>query len=145
MKKIYTKYFYIFQIFWEILKNNSFFYFTFFEGMSNLEALKTLRDETCHEIESNILSYWIKKAVDPKGGFYGQITGHNVLVPDAVKGGILNARILWTFSAAYSVCTFAILRKQNVAKLWQKHAKIAQKWLYKILKYPICLVNKKKL
>ena len=37
------------------------------------------------------------------GGFYGQIKGDGTLVPDASKGCILNARILWTFSAAYRV------------------------------------------
>jgi mannobiose 2-epimerase len=38
---------------------------------------------------------------DVHGGFYGQIKGDGQLVQDADKGGILNARILWTFSAAY--------------------------------------------
>ncbi len=35
------------------------------------------------------------------GGFYGRITGKEELKPEAEKGAILNARILWTFSAAY--------------------------------------------
>ena len=35
------------------------------------------------------------------GGFHGQITGNNQRVVHAPKGAILNARILWTFSAAY--------------------------------------------
>ena len=35
-----------------------------------------------------------------QGGFYGRIDGYNVLHPDAEKGAVLNARILWTFSAA---------------------------------------------
>lgn len=38
---------------------------------------------------------------EENGGFYGRIDGNNVLHPDADKGIILNARILWTFSAAY--------------------------------------------
>ena len=37
------------------------------------------------------------------GGFYGRIDGNEILHPDAEKGAILNARILWTFSAAYRV------------------------------------------
>lgn len=37
------------------------------------------------------------------GGFYGRIDGYDKLYPDADRGGILNARILWTFSAAYRV------------------------------------------
>ena len=37
---------------------------------------------------------------DKNGGYYGQMTGRDQLVLDAPKGGILNARILWTFSSA---------------------------------------------
>jgi mannobiose 2-epimerase len=37
------------------------------------------------------------------GGFYGRIDGNGVLHPEAEKGAILNARILWSFSAAYRV------------------------------------------
>ena len=44
----------------------------------------------------------LKKMVDrERGGFYGRITGEDVLEETASKGAILNARILWTFSAAY--------------------------------------------
>lgn len=38
---------------------------------------------------------------EENGGFYGQIDGNNQLYPDADKGVILHARILWTFSAVY--------------------------------------------
>lgn len=54
-------------------------------------------------LTENILPYWMGKMVDPRGGFYGRRDGHDRLDPDAVKGAILNARILWTFSAAYRV------------------------------------------
>ena len=55
-------------------------------------------------LTDNILPYWINKRVDPNhGGFYGRITGEEVLKPEAEKGAILNARILWTFSAAYRI------------------------------------------
>jgi mannobiose 2-epimerase len=53
-------------------------------------------------LENNILSFWITKMQDNEnGGFYGQIDGNDVLHPHANKGAVLNARILWTFSAAY--------------------------------------------
>ncbi|MDR2835550.1 MAG: AGE family epimerase/isomerase, partial [Bacteroidales bacterium] len=53
------------------------------------------------ELTANILPFWQDEMIDEtNGGFYGQITGENVLVPNAEKGGILNARILWTFSSA---------------------------------------------
>nr|AIA99598.1 hypothetical protein [uncultured bacterium contig00008(2014)] len=56
------------------------------------------------ELEDNILSFWIDKMQDNTyGGFYGQIDGNDVLHPEANKGAILNARILWTFSSAYRI------------------------------------------
>ena len=55
-------------------------------------------------LENNILHFWQTKMVDHEnGGFYGRVDGHEVLHPEAEKGAILNARILWTFSAAYRV------------------------------------------
>lgn len=65
---------------------------------SNLIELK---DQVKEELTQNILPFWSTKMVDPKGGFYGQINGNGQLFPNADKGGILNARILWTFSSAY--------------------------------------------
>lgn len=54
------------------------------------------------ELVDDILPFWIEKMTDAdNGGYYGQITGNNDLITSAPKGGILNARILWTFSAAY--------------------------------------------
>lgn len=54
------------------------------------------------ELENNILPFWMNKMEDnEQGGFYGEITGDDELRPEASKGAILNARILWTFSAAY--------------------------------------------
>ena len=50
----------------------------------------------------NILKYWAQYSVDDEnGGFYGQIDNHNTINKLAVKGSVLNSRILWTFSAAY--------------------------------------------
>ena len=55
-------------------------------------------------LEQNILRFWMDKMVDREhGGFYGRLDGHGVLHPEAEKGAILNARILWSFSAAYRV------------------------------------------
>jgi len=51
----------------------------------------------------NILQYWMHHSVDEKcGGFYGKISNDNVVDSNAPKGLVLNARILWTFSAAYN-------------------------------------------
>lgn len=54
-------------------------------------------------LTDNILSYWIDRMVDPRGGFYGRRDGYDRLDADAPKGAILNARILWTFSSAYRI------------------------------------------
>ena len=53
------------------------------------------------KLTTNILPYWIDRMVDPAGGFFGRRDGFDSLDPSAPKGAILNARILWTFSAAY--------------------------------------------
>lgn len=51
----------------------------------------------------SILDYWMKNAVDAaNGGFVGRIDHRNIVHPHAPKGVVLNARILWTFSAAYN-------------------------------------------
>ena len=64
----------------------------------------TLKREVQEVLENNILNFWLDKMVDNEnGGFYGQMTGEGVLMPEADKGAILNARILWSFSAAYRV------------------------------------------
>lgn len=55
-------------------------------------------------LQNNILRFWLDKMQDQEhGGFYGRIDGSGVLHPEAEKGAILNARILWSFSAAYRV------------------------------------------
>jgi mannobiose 2-epimerase len=54
---------------------------------------------------SNILAYWMQYAPDEKyGGFYGKIDHTNHVCDTAPKGAVLNARILWSFAAAYN-CT----------------------------------------
>lgn len=74
--------------------------------INNLEArLKQLRKEVSENLTQNLLPFWSKNMVDNvNGGFLGRIDSKNKVYPDAEKGGILNARILWTYSAAYRVC-----------------------------------------
>ena len=40
---------------------------------------------------------------DPKGGFYGEVLSDGTVLGDAPRGVILNARIIWSFAAAYQV------------------------------------------
>ena len=73
------------------------------------EIVSQLCSEVKAELENNILPFWMTKMTDHEhGGFYGRITGNDVLEASASKGAILNARILWTFSAAYR-----LLRKKE--------------------------------
>ena len=66
--------------------------------------VQILRQEMRDVLENNILRFWLDKMQDTEnGGFYGRIDGSEVLHPEAEKGAILNARILWSFSAAYRI------------------------------------------
>ena len=62
-----------------------------------------LVSEIKEELTGHILPFW-KGLIDREnGGFYGRMDYDGTLRKDAVKGGILHARILWAFSNAYSV------------------------------------------
>lgn len=77
------------------------------ENLQEMDAgdrLSQLKKEVRENLTDNILTYWTTRMVDnEKGGFYGRIDGREQVYPDAEKGGILNARILWTYSSAYRV------------------------------------------
>ena len=58
-----------------------------------------------------ILDYWVTVAIDKeRGGVWGRINNYNQVFPQADKGVVLHARVLWTFSAAYPVVQDAQLR-----------------------------------
>ena len=62
-----------------------------------MQSIKPFRKEL-----DRILAYWSSHMPDAQyGGFHGQITEKNEVIAHAPKGAVLNARILWTFSAAY--------------------------------------------
>jgi len=67
-----------------------------------MKDIAVMKKEVQDELVNDILPFWMNKMIDSEnGGFYGRITGREKLMPEAEKGAILNARILWTFSAAY--------------------------------------------
>ena len=69
-----------------------------------MKEFSRLREELEKELIGNILPYWMKYTPDLEhGGFHGHVTHSNQVVEKANKGAILNARILWTFAAAYRV------------------------------------------
>jgi mannobiose 2-epimerase len=64
-------------------------------------SLASLRSAAERELLQDILPYWATRAVDEaNGGFVGAVSIDGRPDPRAGKGGVLNARILWTFSAA---------------------------------------------
>jgi len=68
-----------------------------------MENNAVLQEEFRNEL-NKILGYWVKFTFDKDhGGFYGRLTNDNEVVEGAVKGAVLNARILWSFSAAYNL------------------------------------------
>lgn len=70
--------------------------------MTDTEAMavgQRLQEEFRQELRA-IADWWVNYAQDhERGGFYGEVDQHNRPVENASKGVILNARILWFFSA----------------------------------------------
>ncbi|WP_210463310.1 AGE family epimerase/isomerase [Rufibacter roseolus] len=61
----------------------------------------TYQREMGTELE-RILAFWVGHTLDHRhGGFVGQIDNTGTVNHGAPKGSVLNARILWTFSAAF--------------------------------------------
>ena len=66
--------------------------------------METRTDKFLQEVRENltscILPYWLRLK-DPRGGFYGEVAADGTILYDASRGVILNARIIWSFAAAY--------------------------------------------
>jgi cellobiose epimerase len=66
--------------------------------------LTQLKNEVSLDLTQDILRFWTTRMVDFRnGGFYGRIDADDKVFPEEDKGGILNARILWTYSSAYRI------------------------------------------
>ena len=68
--------------------------------MKKASDLKQFAVDCANELLNHILPFWMD-LMDDRGGFYGEVTSNLMLHPDAPKGVILHARILWTFSSVY--------------------------------------------
>ena len=65
------------------------------------DMIRMYRSEVEAELE-RILQFWVELSLDEQqGGFVGQMDNSGKVNRNAPKGGVLNTRILWTFSAAY--------------------------------------------
>lgn len=63
--------------------------------------MKDLKKEVQHHLTTKILPFWMGLKDEEQGGFYGYMDYDLQIDPQAVKGCILNSRILWFFSNAY--------------------------------------------
>ena len=69
----------------------------------------TLKTEITNEL-NNIITFWLNHTADQhNGGFLGRIDYNNQKDYTALKGSVLNARILWSFSAASLVQNSTLL------------------------------------
>jgi cellobiose epimerase len=63
---------------------------------------KLLRNSIERELHNNLLPFWRERSPDHAGGgFIAEMANDGTLNGSAPKGLILNARLLWTFSALY--------------------------------------------
>jgi cellobiose epimerase len=63
---------------------------------------KQMRDSIDRELQYNLLPFWRERSLDHEnGGFVAEMANDGTLNTKAPKGLILNARLLWTFSALY--------------------------------------------
>lgn len=70
--------------------------------MYDQTVLNKLGRDLKKELSENILPYWENNVIDTQnGGFVGRITHDNSIDDTASKGLIMNARLLWTYSAIY--------------------------------------------
>ncbi len=68
----------------------------------SIQRFKSLLPHFRTELRS-ILDFWMHHMPDEEnGGFWGEMDGKGSIRKNAEKGAVLNARILWTFSAAYN-------------------------------------------
>ncbi|HCO96592.1 MAG TPA: N-acyl-D-glucosamine 2-epimerase [Phycisphaerales bacterium] len=71
-------------------------------GFMLYETIQQFSQAVRDEMENNIIPFWLERSVDSEyGGFIGQMSNDGTIDPTAPKGLILNARLLWTFSALY--------------------------------------------
>lgn len=86
---------------------------------------KLLKSELTAELDS-ILNYWSERTIDDQNaGFVGQIDFNDHQIAHAEKGSVLNARILWTFSASYQTT-----RNENHKRLAKRAFEFLASYFY---------------
>ena len=65
--------------------------------------MQKLLDFARHDLENNLMKWWLEHSVDEKnGGYYGAVKHDNTPVEDADRFIVVNARLVWTFTAVYA-------------------------------------------
>ena len=96
-----------------------------------MNDLKVIIKET---LKKNILKFWEDEMYCPEGGYYGTMTSDGHLDKGADRGAVLNARILWSFSAAYRALGdekylhYATHAKEYILKYFYNHEKGTFSW-----------------
>jgi mannobiose 2-epimerase len=63
---------------------------------------RALRKAIGAELRADLLPFWRERSVDhERGGFIAEMSNDGRVRTDAARGLVLNARLLWTFSALY--------------------------------------------
>lgn len=67
----------------------------------NSNLVELFKQRVLHQLENNILPFWLRNLNEGEHAFYGRISYDMRVQPKAPKGLILYSRLLWAFSAAY--------------------------------------------
>lgn len=68
-----------------------------------MDKLAVMRDEVKEELQKDIIPFWKNLRDKEKGGYYGWLSYDLALDKKSEKGCILNSRITWFFSNAYTL------------------------------------------
>lgn len=68
-----------------------------------MDKLAVMRDEVKEELQKDIIPFWKNLRDNDKGGYYGWLSYDLALDKKSEKGCILNSRITWFFSNAYTL------------------------------------------
>ncbi|MBN1559742.1 AGE family epimerase/isomerase [candidate division KSB1 bacterium] len=67
-----------------------------------VDTLQALNERVLRELNEGLLPFWQTQVIDyQNGGFIGRMANDRTIDRRAVKGLILNTRLLWTYSALY--------------------------------------------
>lgn len=59
------------------------------------------KNDFINELDQRILPFWLKLMDKENGGYYGVVDYQLTLHPEGPKGGVIGARHVWSYSAAY--------------------------------------------